>query len=124
MPQNLIVVVDDDPTLQKLLDRILRLEGYQTRVWSRSTGAYELVRDTQPSLVLLDMNLEQPRAGLGVLELLRADDATANVPVLVCCGDRGLVEAEWEHLQRLRCEVVLKPVSPEMLVKKIAAMLG
>lgn len=124
MRPSLIVVVDDDPTLQKLLDKILRLEGYQTRLWSRSVGAYELVRDEQPNLVLLDMNLEQPRAGLRVLEQLRADGATAGVPVLVCCGDPGLVAAEREHLQRLGCEVVLKPIPPEALVRKIASMVG
>jgi len=51
----LVVVVDDDPEILKLVSLSLRLEGFRATTTADSSEAVQLVRDEQPMLVLLDI---------------------------------------------------------------------
>ena len=50
-----IVVVEDDATLQELLDAVLTAAGYVVLPWLQGAGAYEFIRLVQPDLVILDL---------------------------------------------------------------------
>ena len=77
-----ILVVDDSPTIRKLLVRMLRDLGWQTREAKDGAEALEAIRVDQPDVVLAD--IEMPRLdGYGLLMSLRSQPATADLPVLM-----------------------------------------
>ncbi|HET7767503.1 MAG TPA: response regulator [Chloroflexota bacterium] len=77
-----VLVVDDSPTIRKLLVRMLRDLGWQPREAKDGAEALEAIRVDRPDVVLAD--IEMPRLdGYGLLTALRSQPATAELPVLM-----------------------------------------
>jgi CheY-like chemotaxis protein len=79
------VVVDDDPAWRYRVARVAERLGWSAVEAGTGSDGIALVRDTQPQLVVLDLALPDLR-GDGVLEELRADPATTDIPVVICSG--------------------------------------
>lgn len=52
-----VLVVDDDPQYLELVERTLRSFGYGVATATSSLGVSNLVRRTEPDVVLLDVNI-------------------------------------------------------------------
>ena len=101
-----IAIIDDDPAFVGLMHDLLSLgESYEVISTSDWLSSLEFVRTENPDLVILDLMLGRDQSGAAILELLREDPRTTNVPVLVCSAaapallrqasvwrDRGVVE--------------------------------
>ena len=88
----LVLIVDDDPAIRRLLRASLGAEGYRTIEAARGTEALAAAAATPPDLVLLDLGLPD-MDGIEVLKRLRA---TSPVPVVVLSAredERGKVAA-------------------------------
>ena len=63
-----VLIVDDEPANLKLLDKILRSQGYQRLVLvDDARMVIDLYRATQPALILLERNLKQTFDPQGLL---------------------------------------------------------
>ena len=80
MPKNVILIVDDDPKSRKLLNTILKVEGYTTIEAINGKQGFELAKAQKPSLILMDIMMPV-MDGLTALSLLRNDKATSAIPV-------------------------------------------
>jgi two-component system nitrogen regulation response regulator NtrX len=91
-PGRRIVAIEDDAVLRSVMADILVDEGYEVVVHGRPEGAQQLVRCTQPAVVLLDLRLGEARAegGWGILDQLVLDPATRHIPVVTVSGDASL----------------------------------
>lgn len=76
-----VFVVDDNPNNLNLLAGILRDHGFRVRMVNDGQRAVEMIRARLPELVLLDITMPAPD-GYEVCRQLKADPATAAVPVL------------------------------------------
>ena len=77
-----VLVVDDDPVIQKLLKVNFEMEGYVVIVASDGIEGLERAREEHPDAVVLDVMM--PRmSGLDVARALKADEGTASIPVLL-----------------------------------------
>ena len=78
-----IAIVEDDPKARLLLRRILQTRG-DYRIFEADDGAsgIELARREHPDLILLDLMMPGVD-GFGVLEALKSDDETSDIPVIV-----------------------------------------
>ncbi len=124
MHKPLIVVVDDDPALQQVVQDLLEDEGYEVLLWASGTGAHELIRDAQPALVILDLWLEHPSAGGMVLGLLELDEATNHIPVIICSGYMQLFKDQQSMLRGKGYVLLEKPFSVEALLAHVQALLS
>jgi CheY-like chemotaxis protein len=80
-PTPTVLVVDDDAGIRDLLEIALEEEGY--RVYTAVDGAaLQLAHDRQPALILLDLMMPG-MDGFEVSQRLRADPATAHIPIIV-----------------------------------------
>ena len=79
---SLVVVIDDDPIELDLIDATLHPKGYSVLHATGGDEGVELVRRERPAVVLLDL-LMPGVDGFDVVERLRADPATAHVPIIV-----------------------------------------
>ena len=76
-----IMIVDDTPANLKLLDRMLRVLGYQVFSFPRGDLFLAAAKASPPDLVLLDIDMPD-LDGFAVCHLLKADQALKDVPVL------------------------------------------
>jgi len=120
--RSLILNVEDNDIARAAVSLLLRREGFDVR--EASSGEEALLRmDCQPDIILLDVYLGRGMDGLEVCRRLKADAATAAIPLIlvsslcVACEDRvrGLDDGADGYLT--------KPVDPAEMVAYIKALL-
>jgi len=91
-----IVVVDDQPVLTGIYKAKFSAEGFHVDVASDGEQALEVIRRTNPDLVLLDLILPKI-SGLEVLKQLRANRTFEAMPVVVFsnAAQPGAIEDAW-----------------------------
>jgi two-component system, OmpR family, KDP operon response regulator KdpE len=88
-----ILVVDDEPPIQRILRRNLTVSGYEVLVANDGKQALELVRLHQPDLILLDLCLPGEYSGLEVCKQLRQWTQTPIIVLSAVTEERQKVEA-------------------------------
>ena len=86
---NRILVVDDEPDLRFLLRRIFERAGYEVVDAGDGAAAMASVRAARPHLVVTDMMMPV-MGGAELISRMRADPATARIPILAATGDAQL----------------------------------
>jgi CheY-like chemotaxis protein len=124
MTQPLIFVANDDPAFIELVAELLMDAGYPKAVWHVGQGAFHRIRDEQPTLVLLDINLMNPGRGWNTLDALRLHPKTRHIPVILCSTDMRLLDTKTDLLRELNCQTLEKPFHIETLLEKVAASIG
>jgi response regulator RpfG family c-di-GMP phosphodiesterase len=76
-----IMAVDDNPANLKLLEGMLRQQGYQVRSFPRGRLALAAAAENPPDLFLLDINMPE-MTGYEVCEHLKSNDKLAGIPVI------------------------------------------
>ena len=114
----LIMVVDDDQEMRKLLRRALELEGYHVVVASDGNSALSLQEDSKPDLVILDIIMP----GLDGFHVLEAMRQRSNVPIIMLTG-RHEVTCLHQSLSDGADDYVRKPFVMAELIARIRAKL-
>ncbi len=115
-----VLVVDDSPAIRDLIAVNLQLEGYDVRTADDGQAALELLTGWRPDVVTLDVVM--PRLdGFATLEALRADPATADLPVVLVTGRAQAADrARGEELGA--DAFVSKPFEPAELVAVVGGL--
>jgi two-component system cell cycle response regulator DivK len=110
---HLILVVDDEPANLALAKALLESEGFDVRTAKDAISAFEELKDCDPSLILMDIQLPG-MDGWELTERLKRNMATAHIPViaLTAYGREGDAERARETGF---VEFVAKPVSTREL---------
>lgn len=95
MSESTVLVVDDDPVVRAVLDTALQDEGYRV-VSAVDGGAIEAAGRYRPAVVLLDLTMPE-MDGAEVSRRLRADPATAAIPIILMSAEPDL-RARTAHL--------------------------
>ena len=77
-----VLVVDDDETVRELMQRFLGREGFRVVATGRGEEALRLAREIAPDAITLDVMMPG-MDGWAVLAALKADAATADIPVVM-----------------------------------------
>jgi CheY-like chemotaxis protein len=77
-----ILLVEDDHFLRKAGEAMLRKHGFEVVTASDGEQGLEAAQTTNPALVLLDLIMPKLQ-GFEVLERLKANPATASIPIVV-----------------------------------------
>lgn len=114
-----ILAIDDDPSVRSFLKRGLSYEGYAVDVAESGEVGLNLARDRAPDLVILDLMMP----GLDGLEVLRRLRAVGDgVPVILLTG-KDAPNDQVEGLERGADDYVVKPVSFDVLLARVRALL-
>jgi len=93
-----VVIVDDHQHVRRLIRRILQAQGNYTLFEAEDgKSAITLIQQESPDLVILDLMMPE-MDGFSVLDALRADPNTANIPVIVVTA-KELTQQEKERLE-------------------------
>lgn len=123
MPKNkTILVVDDSPTVRKLIAGKLEKCGHDVFCCNDGIEAMERLEDLMPDLVLLDITM--PRMdGYQVCKLIRAKEATKDVPVVMISGKDGFFDKVRGRMAGTSGHIT-KPFGPETLMRAVEAYLA
>jgi|ERR671932_2100148 twitching motility two-component system response regulator PilH len=91
----LALVVDDDPTQQLIISKLLKKVGLDVIVASDGVEALEQVQSKSPVLVILDILMPRMN-GYEVCQRLKSNEKTQNLPVLMYSGQ----EQEFNSLKK------------------------
>jgi CheY-like chemotaxis protein len=80
-----ILLADDSITIQKVVELTFSDDDYRVFCVSNGAQALRKVSEVKPDVVLLDVIMPE-KNGYEVCEALKADPATASLPVLLLCG--------------------------------------
>ena len=92
-----VVAIDDDPLAIELVRASLEPEGWTVLGVATGQEGLALIRERQPSAVLLDL-LMPGMDGFEVVEALRADPDTKSVPVVILTS-KSMTQQDKERLQ-------------------------
>ena len=124
MAARIIALVDDDPFFIGLLDDLLSGEGYRTLIITQSAGAGAAIARDMPDLVILDLWMETRDAGWRIYDDLRANDATAHIPIILCSADVAAVREHMAALSARGDAAVEKPFDIADILTTVARLLG
>lgn len=111
------LVVDDERHIARLLEFMLKKNGYQVSVAYDGIDAIKKVRQTIPDVILLDLVLPG-LSGREVLEQIRSDPLLMDVKVLVLTGHA--FDADSDGFSRGSADAYCtKPVAPSTLLAKL-----
>lgn len=116
--QPLILIVDDEERLRRVITDYLRIKGYETMEAADGIEALECFERRPADLVLLDVMM--PR--MDGWETCRALHARSNVPIIMLTA-RGEEEDELQGFSLGADEYIVKPFSLKILLARIEAVL-
>ena len=117
----MIYLLEDDDSIRKLVIYTLESQQFQAEGFSEAESFWEAMARQTPSMILLDIMLPG-EDGISVLRRLRADTATANVPVIMMTAKNS----EYDRVQGLDAgadDYISKPFGMMELVARVRAVL-
>jgi DNA-binding response OmpR family regulator len=124
MKRPFIIVVNQDTAFLELMEELLTEEGYHTSIEKEGDKAYATIKKTKPDLVVLDIRINNPEAGFNVVDLMRIDPATENIPVIICSTATQIIRENEERLRAKNCDILMKPFNIDELLSKVQAIIG
>ena len=114
-----VLVVDDEPNIRDLLSASLRFAGHQVATAANGTDAINMITDTKPDIVLLDVMLPDI-SGFGVTKKIRG--MGIEVPILFLTA-RDDTEDKITGLTVGGDDYVTKPFSLDEIMARISAIM-
>ena len=119
-----IAVLDDDIKFIRLVERVLH--GLQIDIQPVTTPdldeAVRVVRTTGCRAALVDLYMYGDPCGFRVVEKLRDDPETSNLPLILTSGAHREIGRRVGFLVEHHCSVLLKPFSVEDLLDRIGEL--
>lgn len=110
-----ILVVDDDPAVQRVLVQALELEGHRVTTADDGEQALSAIATELPDIVVLDVMMPKVH-GFEVLRRIREDERTRTLPVILLTA-KSATEDVWEGWSRGVDYYMTKPFDIEELLR-------
>ncbi len=115
--QPVVLVVDDSPTVRKIVQITLQRENIRVVTAGDGLSALAAVSDTQPDLILLDIVL--PRMdGYNICHLVRNNPEYRDLPIIMLSGKDGIFDKMRGRLAG-STEYITKPFDSSELVQSV-----
>ena len=118
-PIGRILVVEDDPAVQKALKRLFETEGFTVEVQSNGQSALESFQSAAPLAIILDLRLPK-LSGRDLCKEIKAQAPTLPIVVLSAASE---VSDKVLLLELGADDYVTKPFSPRELLARVRAAL-
>jgi signal transduction histidine kinase/CheY-like chemotaxis protein len=108
----LVLVVDDDEKICSLISYLLQEAGCEVQTSMNGQSAIEKAKALKPDMVFLDVMLPK-RSGWEVLNSLKSDEMTADIPVVICSA----IEDRQQAISLGAADSIVKPVTKDDLLR-------
>jgi pilus assembly protein CpaE len=118
-----ILVVDDDPNVQRLLQYTLKQEGYEVVTAADGAEGFRLWGAENPALILLDVMLPKLDGYQVATKIRQEEGSTGHVPIIMLTAERE-VEQKVRGLRAGADDYLIKPFHPAELLARIKSLLA
>lgn len=122
MPNETILVVEDEPAIQEMIVTTLEMAGFYCLQAEDVPQAYQQVVDHRPDLLLLDWMLMGNQSGIDLCRLLKKDEMLFEIPIIMLTA-KGEEDNKVQGLDAGADDYITKPFSTRELVSRIKAVL-
>ena len=117
-----VLIIEDEPLIIKLYKQALDQSQFEVLSALNGDEGVELAKSQKPNLILLDVMMPEPN-GMQVLENLKADEATKQIPVVMFTNLSGKFDVSFAKSKGALDYWVKNEIEPSKLGEKIKAML-
>lgn len=117
MNEPIILIVDDSPTVRKIVQLTLQRDGMNVIAANDGLGALAAVSDYLPDLILLDINLPH-MDGYHICQIIRKNPDFRETPIIMLSGRDGLFDKMRGRLVG-SSEYLTKPFDSNDLVQTV-----
>jgi twitching motility two-component system response regulator PilH len=115
-----ILIVDDSPTERYFLSDILIKNGFSVSTAENGEEALLKIKADKPQLILMDVVMPGQN-GFQITRAISKDPDTQDVPIIICTSKGQETDRIWGLRQGAK-DYIVKPVDPQELLAKIAAL--
>lgn len=117
-----ILIVEDEKDLVTLLSKALEKEDFEVIYARNGVDGLSMAKEYTPDIVLLDLDIPGID-GLTVLEKLREDEKSKNIPVIIFSNSADVSDLSKAIDQGVLCYLVKSNWKIEDVIKKIKEVL-
>ena len=118
-----ILIVEDDTLVSRMYDKVFGFEGFEVTVVDNGVDGLKTAKTLAPDLILLDVMMPKMN-GLDVLDALKQDVSTKDIPVVMLTNLSGTQDAQ-TAIQKGALEYLIKSqYKPRDVVEKIKQILS
>src|SRR5690349_23164582 len=114
-----IMVINDTKEILELFEDILTTEGYEVILYSYGVHDLTEIKQHKPDLIILDYIIGDEKAGWQLLQKLKMDRETVNIPVIVCSAAVRILRELEGWLTEKGIGVVFKPFDIDDLLREV-----
>ncbi len=124
--QNVILVIDDDPTFLQIAKVALEQHGYCVETARDSEEGLLRMQGQQPNLVILDVMMNWVLEGVSLSRQMMDQSELSRIPIIMCTSIRSseckgyFPQDEYLHIDQW----LDKPCPPDRLVAEVQAILA
>ncbi len=122
MAGELVLVIDDSPTITKVVQLVLTKAGYQVQTAADGEAGLEAVRAERPAMILLDFVMPRMN-GYNFCRELVADPALRDIPVVLMSAKGDQVGERFVKVMGI-VDYITKPFSPEAITAVVQHTIG
>lgn len=120
--QKVILIVEDDPQNRKLFRDLLAFRGYTTLEAMDGKQGVEIALERKPDLIVMDIQMPV-MDGLEATRILKADDATREIPVIALTA--LAMEGDEERILEAGFDgYIAKPIDTREFLKMVSEYLS
>lgn len=114
---NLILLVDDSPVNNSLMETVLSDVGYSTIVATNGSEALSLLDNRRPDLIILDIMMPG-MDGYELLESLKKKDPSGEIPVIMLTARNNMKDKE-KAISMGATDYLIKPIDIEDTINRV-----
>lgn len=118
---NKVMIIDDNETNVKLLDLVLTKAGFKTDTIINPKFAFDIIKDTKPILILLDINMPEVN-GFQLCKMLKKDSETKTIPIIFVSSLKD-VKYIAGGLAIGGADYITKPIKAEEVVARVSVQM-
>jgi len=118
---NKVMIIDDNETNVKLLNLVLTKAGFKTDTIVNPKFAFDIIKETKPVLILLDVNMPEVN-GFQLCKMLKKDKDTKTIPIIFVSS---LTDVKYiaGGLAIGGADYITKPIKPEEVVARVSVQM-
>jgi twitching motility two-component system response regulator PilH len=117
-----VLVVEDTPSAQQLLNQYLQESGYTVINASNGKEALDKVNQKMPDVVITDLVMPG-MSGLELCRSLKKDPNTQKLPIIACTSKDQELDRLWGMKQGIDIYIT-KPYSKEDIIRAVRSLAG
>lgn len=118
----LIAIIDDDPDIIDASSLVLKSKGYEVVTATNPKDGYNIVKQYNPELIILDVMMDEPDDGFFLAQKFRKEGI--HTPILMYTSVSKAVGMDFGANEMVPVDdFVEKPITPDELIRKVEKLL-